>query len=123
MARPAKRRAEAPAEDEVLPEAEREELTAESTASEREEMRETDTASGQKAPAKPGKEKATAAAKGTWEQVKKKLPDAIPDADTAFASADTDGDGFLDEEEFAAQVEETTGFGNGAALFRELAGE
>ena len=31
----------------------------------------------------------------------------IPDADTAFASADTDGDGFLSEEEFAAQVTES----------------
>jgi len=110
-------------EEEVLPEAEREELTAESTESEREEMRETDTASGEKTPAKKGAKPAAAGGKkATWAQLQKALPQAIPDADTAFASADTDGDGFLSEEEFAAQVEEL-GFSNGAQLFRELGDE
>jgi len=114
-------------EEEVLPEAEREELTAESTESEREELRATDTAGGEKAPAKKGagrsakKGKGAAdGSKGTWAQVQKALPAAVPDADTAFASADANGDGFLDEDEFAAQVEETCGFTNGAQLFREL---
>ena len=49
-------------------------------------------------------------------QVRMGLPDKMPDADTAFASADTDGDGLVSKAEFAEQIKEQLGFSNGAEM-------
>jgi Ca2+-binding EF-hand superfamily protein len=51
------------------------------------------------------------------------LPERIPDADSAFASADTDSDGVVSKEEFAEQIKTLLGFTNGAEMFDALGKE
>merc|ERR1719326_2002254 len=99
--------AEAAASDST-PQADREELTAEAVEAERGEVL---------------RHAGQATNKGTWRQVRMDLPERVPDQDTAFATADTDGDGLVSKEEFGEQIRTVLGFSNGAEMFEALGKE
>jgi Ca2+-binding EF-hand superfamily protein len=94
--------------EDSTPQADREELTAEAVEAERGEVL---------------RHAGQATNKGTWRQVRMDLPERVPDQDTAFATADTDGDGLVSKEEFAEQIRTVLGFSNGAEMFEALGKE
>jgi Ca2+-binding EF-hand superfamily protein len=95
--------------EDSTPQADREELTAEAVEAERGEVLRHAGGEGTN--------------KGSWRQVRMGLPEKIPDSKSAFASADTDGDGLVSKEEFAEQIKDQLGFSNGAEMFEQLGKE